>query len=180
MTIRRFLLVLFVSFGLFACGGGSQQPLPQEAPDLVDVLKSRPSLKQFAAAVETTGVAAALQGGSFTIFAPTDVAVAKSEAGSLDEATIKHHILPERVTFSDLAGEIESYTTLHTDEIEVDATEAIRIGEGLMVESDIAASNGVIHVIDTVLAPGDVPTNLTPTTLTNPAAGEAVVPTAPQ
>ena len=66
----------------------------------------------------------------------------------------------ERVTFSDLAGENTSYTTLYTDEVEIDATEAIKIGDGLMVESDIVASNGVIHVIDKVLEPEAIPTSL--------------------
>jgi uncharacterized surface protein with fasciclin (FAS1) repeats len=180
MTTRWFSLILPVFLSLFACGG-SQQPLPRDEPDLIAVLKNRPSLTQFTAALEATGVASTLQGGgSFTIFAPTDVAVAKSDAASLDDATIKHHILPERITFSDLAGENTSYTTLHTDEIEVDATESIRIGDGLMVESDITATNGVIHVIDTVLTPGDVPTDLAPAALPNPdATTEPVVPTAP-
>ena len=192
MTKRWFSLILFAFFSLNACSGDPN--LPRVEPDLVARLKTRPSLKRFTEALETTGVAATLQAeGNYTIFAPMDVAVAAG--GPLDQATVRHHILTERVNFSDLAGENTSYTTLHTDEIEVDATEVIRIGEGLMVESDISASNGVIHVIDKVLTPGDVPTNLVPaapagslspaTELTDPAAqpttpGEAaIVPAAP-
>ena len=156
MTKRWFSTLLFALFSLTACGSDPVVAPPKS--DLVAVLKTRPSLTQFTKSLETTGVAATLQeSGNYTIFAPIDVAVRQ---GELDEATLRHHILQERVTFSDLAGETTSYTTLHADEIEVDATEAIRIGDGLMVESDIAASNGVIHVIDKVLKPEQQPAGL--------------------
>ena len=102
--------------------------------------------------------------------------------GVLDEATIRHHILPTRVTFSDMAGENTSYQTLNRDEIEVDVTEQIVIGSALMVESDIEASNGIIHVIDKVQQPGPGPARLLEQPLSAPTAltpdGGAVVPPA--
>ncbi len=170
MTTCRFTLTLIALFSLTACGSNSDFPLspasPPAEPDLLAVLKTRPSLKQFTRALEATGVAGQLQaGGDYTIFAPMDVAVADT---SLDQKTVSHHIIFGRVTFSDLAGENNSYTTLHRDEIEVDATGAIKVGEGLMVESDIAATNGIIHVIDKVLPPGVVPTSLIPLTPAGP------------
>jgi hypothetical protein len=82
-----------------------------------------------------------------------------------------------------MAGESTSYETLNRDEIEVDVTERIVIGSALMVESDIEASNGIIHVIDRVQQPGPGPARLleqplsAPTALT-PESG-AVIPTAP-
>ncbi len=145
-------------FFLAACGADPKQPAVEL--DLVAKLKARPSLTKFSEALETTGVAATLQAdGSYTVFVPMDVAVADE---TLDQATVRHHILEERVTFSDLAGENVSYTTLNTDEIDIDATGAIKVGDGFMVESDITASNGVIHVIDKVLTPSDVATVLSP------------------
>lgn len=173
MTIRCFSTILFVLLSVTACG--SDPTLPPVERDLIGTLKTRPSLTKFTEALETTGVAATLQKeGSYTIFAPMDVAV----SGTLDQATVRHHILAERVTFSKLAGETTSYTTLHTDEIEIEATGAIRVGDALMVELDIAADNGVIHVIDKVLTPGDVPTSLTPDlpiNLIQPAADDTPV-----
>lgn len=162
MTKRQLTIILATFLTLSACGGAEQ--VVQTAPerDLLTVLKTRPSLTKFTEALEATGVAATLKAsGNYTVFAPIDIAVADT---TLDEETVRHHILLERVTFSDIAGEDASYLTLHSDEIEIDATEAIRVGNGLMVESDIEASNGIIHVIDRVQPPGDAPTSLTPAT----------------
>jgi predicted small lipoprotein YifL len=159
MTKRWFSTLLFALFSLNACGS-NPVVVPAAKTDLIAVLKTRPSLTQFTKSLEATGVATTLQeSGNYTIFAPIDAVVRE---GALDEATIRHHILQERITFSDLAGESTSYTTLHADEIEIDATETIRIGDGLMVESDIAASNGVIHVIDKVLKPEEPLVGLNP------------------
>ena len=175
MTKRWFSTIFIMPFFLSACGSSSF--VPSAETNLIDVLKTRPSLTQFTKSLEDTGVAATLQeGGDYTIFAPVNFAV---QDRALDEATVLHHILQERVTFSDIAGETTSYTTLHTDEIEIDATETIRVGEGLMVESDITATNGVIHVIDTVLTPEDLPTRLGPTVTRGISAFEGPVKLAP-
>lgn len=156
MTIRSILIVI-VSSALTALAACGSPPPPQPEPNLVNVLKTRPSLKRFTEALESTGVANGLAAdGAYTVFAPMDKAV----NGALDEATIRHHILPTRVTFSDMAGENTSYETLNKDEIEVDVTEQIVVGSGLMVESDIEASNGVIHVIDKVQIPAPGPARL--------------------
>ncbi len=156
MTIPLILPIAAILMTLSACGS-SQPPRQAPEPDLLAVLKTRPSLKRFSEALETTGVAGTLlPDGAYTIFAPIDKAV----NGPLDEATIRHHILTTRVTFSDMAGESTSYETLNFDEIEIDVTERIAIGSGLMVESDIRAGNGIIHVIDQVQAPASTPAPL--------------------
>lgn len=153
MTKRPILTTVFILSTLSACGGGGSAPPPAPAPDIIGVLKSRPSLTRFTEALESTGVASTLlSSGAYTVFAPMDKAV----NGSLDEATIRHHILQNRVTFTDMAGESTSYDTLNNDQIEIDVTDQIAIGSGLMVESDIAASNGIIHVIDRVQTPEGV------------------------
>lgn len=147
MTIRLITPTFLIVTTLAACGGS---PPPAPEPDVVRVLQTRPSLTQFTEALKSTGVADSLfANGAYTVFVPFDKAV----SGPLDAATIRHHILAERVTFSDMAGESTSYTTLNDDEIEIDVTEQIVIGSGLMVESDIGAANGIIHVIDQVQIP---------------------------
>lgn len=156
MTKRLFLPIAAILMTLSACGGDAP---PRQAPeqDLIAVLKKRPSLTKFTEALEATGVAGTLlPGGAYTLFVPIDKAV----NGPLDEATIRHHILTTRVTFSDMAGESTSYDTLNNDQIEIDVTDQIAIGSGLMVESDINAANGVIHVIDQVQAPVSTPAAL--------------------
>ncbi len=164
MTKRLILTCLPMLMALAAC---SSPPPAEPASGLVSVLKARPSLKQFADALESTGVAGKLaEGGAYTVFAPMDKAV----NGALDEATIRHHILPTRVTFSDMAGESTSYETLNNDEIEVDVTNKIVIGSALMVESDIEASNGIIHVIDKVQQPAPGPARLLEQPITAPTA----------
>ncbi len=180
MTIRLILTCLSLLWVLAACSSPPPPPA-QPANDLVSILKSRPSLREFSAALESTGIADRLsQGGSYTIFAPMDKAVKTA----LDEATIRHHILPTRITFSDMAGENTSYVTLNSDEIEIDVTEQIAVGSALMVESDIEASNGVIHVIDQVQQPAPGPARLleqplAPPTVLTPDDG-VVVPSTPE
>ncbi len=157
MTTRLILPIAAILMTLSACGSSQPPRQPAPEPDLLAVLKNRPSLKQFTEALEATGVAATLlPGGSYTIFAPIDRGV----NAALDQATIRHHILTTRVTFSDMAGESTSYDTLNNDQIEIDVTEQIAIGSGLMVESDISAANGIIHVIDRVQAPASTPAQL--------------------
>ena len=176
MTIRLILPLTAILMTLSACG--SAPPVqPASDPDLLAVLKTRPSLKRFTEALETSGVAGTLlPGGAYTVFAPMDKAV----NGRLDEATIRHHILTTRVTFSDMAGESTSYDTLNNDQIEVDVTEQIAIGTGLMVESDIVAANGVIHVIDRVQAPASTPAPLIEEeVLETPPIENTVIPAAP-
>ena len=147
MTKRLNLLTSLLVITLAACGGSTAPKPVAPEPDLLAVLKSRPSLTRFAEALETSGIAGTLlASGSYTIFAPVD----RSVNEPLDEATIRHHILATAVTFSDMAGESTSYDTLNFDQIEIDVTEQIVVGTALMVESDIKAANGVIHVIDRV------------------------------
>jgi uncharacterized surface protein with fasciclin (FAS1) repeats len=164
---RNFPLALLL-ISLTACAGS--EPTPPPANDLLTVLKTRPSLQRFAKAFESTGVAGQLQAERrYTIFAPMDKAV----IDALDSSTVRHHILSGSIEFSDMAGESTTYTTLNGDEIEIDVTEQIVIGSALMVESDIGASNGVIHVIDRV----QQPSGLAPAILTEPL-GNTVVPKA--
>ena len=155
MTKRSTFPALLLLLNVSACGGGGGNLAPTGPPDLLSVLKERPSLTLFTEAFESTGVADQLElDGAYTVFVPID----QSVAGSLDVATIRHHIISDRIGFSDIAGENEIYTTLNDDEIEIDATDQIAIGSGFMIESDINASNGVIHVIDQVLeASGEAP-----------------------
>ena len=171
MKKRLILPIALILPTLAACGGGNSN-LPAEEPDLVAVLKARPNLTRFADALETSGVAGELvASGSYTVFAPMNRAI----NGQMDEATVRHHILPDRVTFSDMAGESTSYETLNNDDMEIDVTDQIVIGSGLMVESDIEAANGIIHVIDSVQTAAPTPARLIDQQSLQPATGAEAI-----
>lgn len=115
------------------------------------------------AAVEAAGLGETLSGpGPFTIFAPTDAAFAKLPAGAVEallgdterlRAVLLHHVVPGSVMAADVvklkSAKTAGGTTLA---IAVDKS-GVKVAGATVTQTDIAASNGVIHVIDTVLLP---------------------------
>ena len=116
------------------------------------------------AAVQAAGLAEALSGeGPLTVFAPTDAAFAKLPAGTVESLLtdipaltniLLYHVVDGRVLAADVA-ELETAPTLQGSDviITVEADGTIKINDATVVISDILTSNGVIHVIDTVLLP---------------------------
>lgn len=121
-------------------------------------------LAQFTAAADVVGLQRLLRPGeSYTIFVPNDAAFSKLPPGVVDGlldpsgherllTMLSHHIVPERLTFEDFAGSSRDYTSLAGQPLTIDATEVIRIDEAGMIETDLPLENGVLHVIDQVLA----------------------------
>ena len=124
------------------------------------------NLSTLVAAVEAAGLVDALNGdGPFTVFAPTDEAFAKLPAGTVDNllkpenkdqlvAILTYHVVPGKVMSTDLAGKEISAATLEGSDVKINATSGVKVDEASVVAADIEASNGVIHVIDTVIIPG--------------------------
>lgn len=120
-------------------------------------------LAAFTRAAEVVGLAALLRSGnSYTIFAPNDAAFAKLAPGEFDRllepaghlrllSLLSHHIVPERLTFDDLAGRVGEYISLAGQPLTIDATEVVRVGGAGMIEADLDAEGGIFHVIDGVL-----------------------------
>ena len=120
---------------------------------------------QFARAAELAGLQRLLQPGqNYTIFAPNDDAFAKLGSAEIERllqpegrerllALISHHVLPGRLTFDDIAGNTRAYTSLSGQPVPIDTAEGIRIGEAFLIDADLVADDGVIHVIDTLLIP---------------------------
>ena len=133
--------------------------------DIVDTAVSAGSFKTLARALEAAGLVDALKGkGPFTVFAPTDEAFAKLPAGTLDELLKPENKqkLQRILTYHVVAGSVPSsqVVTMQSAKAVSGDTIAIRTsGNGVMVDNarvvtpDIAASNGVIHVIDAVILP---------------------------
>jgi len=134
------------------------------------------SFKTLLAACKATGLDAVLGGaGPFTVFAPTDAAFAKLPKGTLDNllkpenkdtltAILKYHVVSGRV-FSPDAVKAGSAATVQGDTIRI-ATDgsSVKINEATVLSADLDASNGVIHVIDRVILPGEIAKKMTSAT----------------
>jgi uncharacterized surface protein with fasciclin (FAS1) repeats len=99
--------------------------------------------------------------GPFTVFAPTDEAIAKIPKADLDALiadkakltkVLTYHVLTANVSAADLTL-MKDFGTAQGGRITIDAAKGLRINGATVVKADIPASNGVIHVIDTVLIP---------------------------
>ena len=136
-----------------------------KANDIVDTAIAAGSFNTLVAAVQAADLVDTLKGeGPFTVFAPTDEAFAALPAGTVDNlllpenkdqlvAVLTYHVIPGRVMSADIAGQTLSVETVQGGELEIDATSGVMINDATVVTADVEASNGVIHVIDTVLLP---------------------------
>lgn len=134
--------------------------------DIVDTAIKAGNFTTLAKALEAAGLVETLKGaGPFTVFAPSDEAFAKLPAGTLDEllkpenkdklkALLTYHVVPGKVTSSDVAKmDGKAATTVQGGQLQVSTAGGVKVGNATVTQPDIAASNGVIHVIDTVLMP---------------------------
>jgi uncharacterized surface protein with fasciclin (FAS1) repeats len=132
-------------------------------PNVVEVAAAAGSFSTLVAAVRAAGLEETLRGrGPFTIFAPTDEAFAKLPEGTVEalladperlRAVLTYHVVPGRVTSSQVAR-LERANTVQGSALRIRAHEGrVHVGDATVTQADIGASNGVIHVIDTVLIP---------------------------
>ncbi len=135
-------------------------------PDIVDVAISAGSFQTLVAAVKAADLVDVLKGdGPFTVFAPTDEAFAKLPDGTVAEllkpenkeklvAVLTYHVVPGKVMAKDVVA-LKEAKTVQGQALKVSVKDgAAMIDNATILETDIAASNGVIHVIDTVVLPG--------------------------
>jgi transforming growth factor-beta-induced protein len=141
-------------------------PTPTSVPQtIVDVAVADGRFTTLVAAVQAAGLAETLSGdGPFTVFAPTDEAFAKLPAGTVEELLkpenkqklvdiLTYHVVSGKVMAADVVNLTEAETVLGANvKIKVDG-DMVFINEAQVVLTDVAASNGVIHVIDSVILP---------------------------
>lgn len=130
--------------------------------DIVDTAVAAGNFNTLAAALKAAGLVDTLKGkGPFTVFAPTDEAFAKLPAGTVEallkdpkklSAILTYHVVPGSVTAKDVAR-LTSAKTVQGSSVKIDTASGVRINDSNVVKADIMTSNGVIHVIDTVLLP---------------------------
>ena len=116
------------------------------------------------AAVKAAGLVDTLSGpGPFTVFAPTDEAFAKLPAGTVEnllkpenkellKAVLTYHVVPGKVMASDVGG-LTSATTVNGQRLDISTKGGVKVDNAKVTATDILATNGVIHVIDTVIMP---------------------------
>jgi len=133
--------------------------------DLVDTAVANGSFRTLAAALQAAGLVETLKGdGPFTVFAPTDAAFAKLPAGTVEtllkpenraqlRRILTYHVVAGKVG-SEQVTAMTSATAVSGDALSIAVRDgSVRVNDATVVSADVAASNGVIHVIDTVMLP---------------------------
>jgi uncharacterized surface protein with fasciclin (FAS1) repeats len=130
--------------------------------DIVDTAVKAGSFTTLVAAVKAANLVDTLKGaGPFTVFAPTDEAFAKLPAGTVDSLLkdipkltkiLTYHVVAGKVMAADVV-KLKSATTVEGSDVKIDASNGVKVNDATVVTPDVAADNGVIHVIDTVLLP---------------------------
>lgn len=150
-----------------ACSTGKDtMPMTETStPDIVDTAIAAGSFGTLVAAVQAAGLVDTLKSdGPFTVFAPTDAAFAALPAGTVESllkpenkdqlaAVLTYHVVAGKVMSADIAGQTLNVDTVNGQQLAVDASNGVMINNATVTSADIEASNGVIHVIDTVLLP---------------------------
>ncbi len=161
LNIKSLFTVVIALFFVAAANAGDYK----KKKDLVDVAASNPEFSTLVAAVKAAGLVDALKGdGPLTVFAPTNEAFAKLPEGTVENllkpenkdkliAVLTYHVVPGKVMASDVV-KVDSATSLQGQDIAVKVKDGkVMVDNANVVTTDVNASNGVIHVIDTVILP---------------------------
>ena len=133
--------------------------------DIVDTAVKAGQFNTLAAALEAAGLVDTLKGdGPFTVFAPTDEAFAKLPEGTVEKllqpenrdqlvSVLTYHVVPGKVKAADVV-KLSEAKTVNGAKVAIDVSDnGVRVDNANVVKTDIGASNGVIHVIDSVILP---------------------------
>lgn len=161
LAVLGAVFVVSLSLSLGAAAG----PRPAANKDIVDTAVAAGQFKTLTAALKAAGLVDTLKGpGPFTVFAPTDAAFAKLPAGTVDDllkpenkqklvSILTYHVVPGKVMAAQ-ASKMDSAKTVNGESLTIKAMGgSVMIDNATVTKADIACSNGVIHVIDTVLMP---------------------------
>ena len=169
---KVFAVAIAAALTLAACGSddeASEDTVAEEVVadgDIVAVASGNPDFSTLVAALSAAGLVETLQGeGPFTVFAPTDAAFAALPEGLLEKlllpeniaaltAILTYHVVPGMVMSTDVtAGDV---ATVEGSTIAITTDMGVMVNGANVVAVDVAASNGVIHVIDAVIVPPTV------------------------
>ncbi|MFK7906167.1 MAG: fasciclin domain-containing protein [Chitinophagales bacterium] len=140
----------------------------RSSADIVDIAASSDNLSTLVAAVKAAGLVETLQSdGEFTVFAPTNEAFAALPPGTLESllkpenkdqliAVLTYHVLPTKVRSNDLFDGVKVETVQGSDVKANVYANAIKINDATVLQADVNASNGVVHIIDKVILPPSI------------------------
>jgi uncharacterized surface protein with fasciclin (FAS1) repeats len=162
MTFIGKMLGAFAAVALFVAPA---QAGMHAKKDIVDTAAGDAQFSTLVAAVKAAGLVDTLKGkGPFTVFAPTNDAFAKLPAGTVESLlkpenkaklvkVLTYHVVAGKTKSSALAGKKLEVATVEGSKVAVDGTSGVKVNNATVIAADVYASNGVIHVIDTVLLP---------------------------
>jgi uncharacterized surface protein with fasciclin (FAS1) repeats len=163
--IRAVFITVSVALGLLLSLGSFANPKTAPSKDIVDTAVAAGSFKTLATALQAAGLVDTLKGpGPFTVFAPTDEAFAKLPAGTLEDllkpenkdklvAILTYHVVSGKVMAAQV-GKMDSAKSINGQSLRIATTGgSVMIDNAKVIQADILCTNGVIHVIDSVLMP---------------------------
>jgi uncharacterized surface protein with fasciclin (FAS1) repeats len=145
--------------------GAAHKTQSKNTVDILETAQNSGSLKAFVGAVNAADLSNMLKGsGPFTVFAPSDKAFESLPAGTLDRLLkpehrselvriLKHHVVSGETITDGIRGKKFTRKSLAGLELTIDGHDNIKVNGSHIVTADIAASNGVIHIMDAVLMP---------------------------
>lgn len=140
-----------------------QMAVPQE--NLLDTIHRTGHFKHLVAAIRATGLVDTFNGaGPYTVFAPNDQAFGKLPRNMLTDllqpegnarltAILKLHVVAGHINTASYGAEPVTHSSLQGEDLAVNTAQGLRVNKARIVERDMEATNGVVHVIDTVLMP---------------------------
>ena len=159
-SIRRSFLAVAAALAVAVASVPAQAD--NHTKDIVDTAVAAGSFKTLATALQAAGLIETLKGkGPFTVFAPTDEAFAKIPKADLDAllkdkskltAVLTYHVVPGKVMAADVV-KLKEAKTVEGQMVKIDTSKGVKINGANVIKADVAASNGVIHVIDSVILP---------------------------
>jgi uncharacterized surface protein with fasciclin (FAS1) repeats len=170
MRTKSILLTALASLALAGCAKDAPSTATAAAAaaakvDIVAIAAGAGQFNTLVAAVQAAGLVETLQSpGPFTVFAPNDEAFAKLPAGTVDSlllpenkatlvAILKYHLVAGEVLAADVVN-LSSADTVEGQSVQISVNDAgVRVNDASVIATDVMASNGVIHVIDSVLIP---------------------------
>ena len=152
-----------IAFAVAALAAGTAPSFAAGPPkDIVETAVAAGSFKTLATALEAAGLIQTLKGpGPFTVFAPTDAAFAKIPKADLDAllkdkakliAVLTYHVFAGNANSTDLRM-LKDLSTVNGARLKIDKAKGLKVDAAQVVTPDVPASNGIIHIIDTVLIP---------------------------
>jgi uncharacterized surface protein with fasciclin (FAS1) repeats len=170
MRTKQLVFTALLALAFAGCAKDAPQAstpaqMTKTEPNIVTVAASAGQFNTLVAALKAADLVATLQSpGPFTVFAPTDEAFAKLPAGTVDSlllpenkdkliSILKYHVVAGEVLAADVV-KLSSADTVEGQPVMITATDSgVRVNDANVIKTDVMASNGVIHVIDTVLIP---------------------------